>query len=105
MTYELQKIDPTNNSKLRSDVRVFVLSLIDAKAPLTNLGLVDKRLFSGENKLRAIKDPQFGLWTLKYDSGILPEALKQQFTSFKVLLKFVTEYFTKRNIKVEEVID
>lgn len=105
MTFELQRIDPKNNSKLRGDDRVFVLSMIDDKAPLTSLGLVDKRLFSGENRLHAIKDPQFGLWTLKYEAGSVPEALKQQFTGFKILLKFITEYFAKRNIKIEEVLD
>lgn len=92
-------------NKLRSDDRIFKLSVIDAKAPLTNLGLVDKRLFSGENQLHAIKDDQYGLWGLKYDSGVLPEPLKQKFTTFKECVKFATDYFLRRNIQIEEIID
>lgn len=105
MSYELKLIDPKENSKLRSDDRIFKLVRVDDKAPLTSLGLVDKRLFTGENKLHAIKDGQTSLWSLKYDQGNVPEFLRQQFTSFKLLLKVVGDYFMKRNIKIEEIID
>lgn len=103
--YELQKIDPRNNGKLRTDDRVFKLSLIDNKAPLTSTGLVDRRLFTGENRLHACKDPQYGLWFMKYENGVVPEALKQQFTTFTMLHKVATDYFNKRNIRIDEVID
>lgn len=105
MSYQLELLDPKKNSKLKSDDRVFRLDLIDKKAPLSSTGLVDRRLFTGENKLHAVKDPQFGLWSVKYQQGMVPEALKQQFTSFKVLVKVVTEYFFKRNIQIVEIYD
>lgn len=95
----------TKPNKLRTDDRVFVLEIIDGKLPLTYLGLVDKRLFSGENRLHAIKDSQYQLWSLKYEMGGVPEPLKQQFTSFKSLVKFTTDYFARRNIKIKEIID
>lgn len=104
MNYELKLLDPKENNKLKSDDRVFTLSVIDEKLPLTYHGMVDKRLFTGENKLHAVKDPQYQLWYLKYEMGAVPEPLKQQFTSFKVLHKFCVEYFKKRNIEIKEVV-
>jgi len=92
-------------NKLRTDDRVFSLNIIDKKLPLTYLGLVDKRLFSGENRLHAIKDPQYQLWNMKYEMGSVPEPLKQSFTSFKALVKFATDYFVRRNIEIKEVLD
>lgn len=104
MSYQLQLIDPKSTSASRDD-RVFVLSLVDKKAPLSTTGLMDRRLFSGENRLHAIKDPQYQLWHLKYEHGTIPEPLQQKFTSFKTLLRYVQDYFLKRNIELTEVID
>ena len=64
----------------------------------------DKRgtaLFA-KNKLHAVQDA--GLWYLKFESGELPEPLKQRFTSFNVLIKYLTNYFNMRGIDIEEVI-
>lgn len=91
-------------TRLRSDDRVFVLSPINGR-PTTTMGLLDKRLFSGENRLHAIKDPQTCLWHMRYDSGVLPEALKQKFTKFSSLVDYIKDYFSRRNVKIEEVID
>lgn len=82
--------------------RILSLSLIDDKAPVSSTGLVDRRLFKGEQKLIAVQDPKVSLWTLKYSKGILPEALKGTFTSFKALLKFSEGYFNRRNIRISE---
>src|ERR1700688_1834112 len=103
MNYELKLIDPKENSTLKTDDRVFSMKVIDDKLPLTHLGMVDKRLFTGENKLHAVKDPQYQLWSLRYEMGVVPEPLKQQFTSFKQLFKFCEEYFKKRNIEIKEI--
>jgi len=91
--------------KLRSSDRIFTLSRIDDKAPLSSTGMVDGRLFSGENKLHAIMDEQTCLWTFKYALGITPEPLKQRFTTFSNLKKYAEEYFARRNVKITEVID
>jgi hypothetical protein len=102
---QLQSItdNPVYNTKMHSSDRVFRLTPIgDVKD--TN-GIIDKRLFSGENKLHALMDTQTCLWSLKYEMGGLPNPLKQQFTSFSRLLTFVTEYFKRRNVEVKEVID
>jgi len=41
--------------KMRSDDRVLTLTQMDEKAPVSTTGLLDRRLFSGETKLHAIK--------------------------------------------------
>ncbi|SRR6266849_10115952 len=63
--------------------------------------------FKGDKNLHAIQDA--GLWRLEYRSadgsgaGALPEPLKQQWTSFNQLMKFLVPYFESRNVKVEEI--
>lgn len=84
---------------------VLKLAPVDGKAPLSSTGLIDKRLFTGDNRLHAIYDHQTHLWYLKYDDGIVPDPLKQRFTGLQKMLDFVTGYFARRNIKIEEIID
>ncbi len=83
--------------------RILVLKGIDDKKPLTSTGLVASRLFKGDNELHATYEGQSGLWYLKYEKGLLPEPLKQKFTSFKVLREFCNKYFNDRNIEITEV--
>jgi hypothetical protein len=84
--------------------RVLTLKVMDDKQPLSSMGLVDKRLFSGENRLHAKLDGVTTLWYFQYDNGGLPPALKdQRFTSFTLLLKYAKEYFYKRNIEITDV--
>lgn len=92
-------------SKMRSPDRILVLSVIEGKDAKGTTGLVDTNLFTGTNKLHAKMDPQTSLWYLQYEKGILPEYLKQRFTTFSVLLKHIGEYFKKRNIEIKEVKD
>lgn len=90
---------------MRSPDRVLVLKTIDDKKPLSSKGLVDIRLFTGENKLHAIMDQQTSLWSFKYDQGIVPVPLKCHFTSFKALKSHADNYFRTRNIEIVEVKD
>lgn len=90
---------------VRSVDRVLVLEPIDGKSPLSSTGMVDPRLFTGENKLHAIKDEQTALWHFKYDMGVLPPQLKQEFTGFPKLKTFADNYFKKRNIQIKEVLE
>ena len=69
------------------------------------IGLIDRRLFTGENKLHGIVDKQTMLWYLKYDQGILPQQLQQRFTGIRPMVKMLTDYFNKRNIDVIEQIN
>lgn len=95
-------------SKMRASDRVLVLEVIDGKKPLSSTGLVDIRLFKeGDegNKLHAVMDPETCMWTFKYEKGILPPALKGQYTGFKALKKHAEGYFEQRNIRIKEVKD
>lgn len=85
--------------------RVFTLELIDSKAPVSSTGLLDHRLFKGENKLHAIMDSQTCLWSLKYEQGSIPPSLRQRFTSFSRLKKVAEDYFATRNVKITEISD
>lgn len=92
-----------NSPKMAKTDRVLSLRGIDGKPSLSSMGALDNRLFTGENKLHAIKDPQTCMWYFKYDMGALPPALKnQRFTSFNALIKYAGDYFRKRNIELKE---
>lgn len=89
----------------RATDRVLVLRPIEGKRPLSSTGLVDTRLFTGANNLHAVMNQRTCLWNLKYDSGGLPDPLKQRFTSFDRLKQYADGYFRKRGIEIVEVID
>lgn len=94
-----------NQIKLVSNDRVFVLKAIEGESSRNGAGIVDKRLFTGSNRLHAIRDGQTSLWSLKYDSGILPEPLKQSFTTFQKLREYVAGYFQRRGVQITEVLE
>lgn len=92
-------------AKMRSNDRVFILGPIDGKKPLNTAGMVDSRLFTGENRLHAILNEQNSMWSLKYDSGILPLPFRQYFTSFGKAERQVRDYYAKRNVEIKQIID
>jgi hypothetical protein len=94
-----------NYTKMKSADRVFVLEKMEGENTKNTKGLIDNRLFSGENRLHAKMDPQNSQWYLQYDSGLIPAALQGRFTSFEKLREHVTMYFGTRNINVKQVID
>lgn len=98
MTYEPME------TKMHSDDRVIELTPVDGKKPLSGTGITDARLFTGENKLHAVRD-ETGLWSLKYEQGSIPEVLKQRFTNFNALKDFAERYYKRRNILVKEIVD
>lgn len=98
-------IEARKKAKMRDDDRVIVIKPMEDKKVLSSTGNVDTRLFTGENKLHAIYDVPRGFWSLKYEIGGLPEPLKQRFTHFSELLKYVTHYYKTRNIEVVKVLD
>ena len=94
----------TMNKDRKTD-RIIVVKPKAGQKPMSSTGLVDPRIFTGENKLHAIKSEQNNLWSLKLEAGGLAEPLKQKFSNFPTLLNFVRQYFEKRNLEVTEVID
>lgn len=93
------------NDKVRSNDRILMLEAIDGKTPLRASGLIDQKIFTGENRLHAVMDEQTSLWKLKYEKGIVPPVFDQRFTSFTKLMDFVTPYMKRRNLKISEVKD
>lgn len=94
-----------SNPKLKSDDRLLVVKPMEGYKPLSSTGLVDPRLFSGENRLHAKKNAQGTLWEMKYDAGSVPELLKVKFTTFDQLYDYAKKYFNKRQLDIVEVID
>ena len=93
------------SEKMRSSKRTLVLGIIDGTKPKSSTGNVDPRIITGGNKLYVIMDPQSTIWYFKYDSGGLPEPLKQRFSNFVKAKEFATEYFKNRNIEIKEILD
>lgn len=100
-------IDPNKNTKMRGNDRLFVLQQIDESAPISSTGLVDKRLFTGENRLHAIRnEASTWLWYFKYDHGQVPEFLKdRKYTKFELAKEDAEKYFLSRNVRIEEIVD
>ncbi len=98
-------LSPSSESKMRSPDRILELEVIDGKSPRTNMGMTDVSLFTGDNKLHAKMDNETTLWGLQYEKGVVPEPLKQKFTSFKTLKRFAEDYFLKRNVRIKEIKD
>lgn len=92
-----------NEPTLRGSDRIISLRQMKDKPPLDTAGMIDKRLFSGENKLHAIKDPIYDLWHLRFEQGTIPEELRQSFTNFTILMKHAKAYYNKRNVEIFEV--
>lgn len=90
---------------MRSNDRILVIRPVEGKHVISNYGLIDKRLFTGEVNIHAIRGPFDNFWRLKAEHGLLPEPLKAQWTTFKGLLDFTRHYYSKRNLEIKEVID
>lgn len=99
-------IDPNKKTKMRGNDRAFALELIDGEAPVSSTGLIDRRLFSGDNKIRATRDESSGnLWYFRYEHGTIPEDLAGRFTTFDKAKDYLEKYFNTRNVKIKEVLD
>lgn len=94
-----------NDDKNIKTDKILVLKPREGKTPKTAAGSIDKRLFTGDNKLHVIQDEDSCLWYFKYDSGILPGGLQQKFTSSSKALTYAKEYYDKRDVDIAEVID
>lgn len=102
--FELRKVYDFDD-KMRSDDRVLKIQPIEGKKPKDVTGMIDPRLFTGENNVHATMDPQTTLWSIRYEKGNMPPVFNQRFTSFKQAKKFADTYFKNRNMEVVEVID
>lgn len=94
-------------SKMRAPDRVFKLEIIDDKKPSTSTGMVDPRLFKGDDatRLHCVMDLETSLWSFKYSRGNIPPGLEGKFTSFKAAQNHAEKYFLNRNIRITQILD
>lgn len=93
-------------SNVKATDRVLMLEPLEGKTALSSTGLVDNRLFTGEQNLYLKMDPETCLWSFQYtNNGLLPQGLAGRFTSFKAGFKHAEGYFLKRNIRITQVKD
>lgn len=97
-------IDTQNYKYNTSSIIELMLRPIDG-APKNSMGLLDRRLFTGENRIKLVMDSQTCLWTVKYDSGAVPEKLRGKYTKYQTLLDLAKDYFKKRNVEIVEIRD
>lgn len=98
-------LSSNEDDKLRSPDRILIIEEIPGEQTKDSKGLVESRIFKGGNRLHAIRDPQYDMWYMRYDAGILPQPLQQRFTTFSKLFEFVTGYFQRRGLKISRVED
>lgn len=87
---------------IRSNDRVLILEKVNPNDK--DFGLIDPKLLTGDNRIRGVMNEQ-GLWTFKYDKGMLPAPLKDLFTDFNSLKRHAEAYFANKNLRIKEVID
>lgn len=104
MVLEFNRLDGKNSNEKSSD-RILILRPIEGKYTKNSSGDTDTRLFRGENNLHVIMDPANCLWYFKYDTGAVPGALNQRYTSFREAYVHAEGYFKKRNVQIVEVKD
>lgn len=93
-------------SRIRSPDRILKLEIIDGTKPKAASGMVDSRLFQGDdNRIHIVMDLETSLWSIRYDKGNVPPALTGQYTGFKQAFDHVKKYFENRNIRITQVID
>jgi hypothetical protein len=95
----------TQKTKERKTDRVLVLRPKAGEEAKSSKGMVDPRLFNGENKLHVTMDGQRLLWSFKYEHGGVPEALKQSFTNFPLAFEHAKRYFENRGIEIVDIQD
>lgn len=96
MTAEQKMLNPTD--------RILILQQMEGKKAKDSYGMTDPKLFTGENKMHVLKEPQTNFWYFKYEQGSVPEVMKCKFTTFTAALKFAAAYYMRRNIEIKEVI-
>lgn len=86
---------------MRSNDRILVLEKIDKEGK--NDSVIDPKVVDGKNKLHCYIDN--GMWYFKFEHGLIPAALRDRFTSFKVAREAADTYFKTRNIRIKDVLD
>lgn len=101
MLKSLQEIQ-WRTTNVESNDKILNLKPMEGKKATNSRGDVDPRLLKGENHLHAVQDGT--LWKFKFESGEIPVALRQRWTTFSRALTAAKEYYGKHNVEITEVI-
>lgn len=88
-----------------SNDRVLYIRPVDGLKPKSVTGLVDPRLFTGENNLHLVMDTENCLWGFRYERGNIPGALNTKFTSVEKALEHAKSYLRDRNLEIYKIDD
>ena len=91
--------------KIKKDRRIISLRPIDGMKPRGSTGMIDPRLFSGDNQLIAVYDINNGMWYARYTIGATPASLQQRFTQFNDLIEYLRDYYKSRNVEISGIQD
>jgi len=105
MIYDFDEKNETYKKKMRSEDRILVVRVMEGKKPVSNIGLVDPRLFKGETNLHCYRGPFDNFWRFRLEAGRLPEPMQGTWTSFQTAHDYVKSYFAKRNLEIKEIVD
>lgn len=94
----------TSASMMRPDDRIFTLKPMEGKKALAANGLVDQRLFTGENRIHVMQN-ESSLWFLRLDNGIVPPGINQLYTSSARAIETMKGYYARRNIAIQEILE
>lgn len=94
----------TSAKMSQPDDRVFVLRPIEGKKALASNGLVDTRLFTGDNHIH-VKQDENSLWYIQLDMGLVPPGINQLYTSGARAISTMKGYYARRNIELIELVD
>lgn len=98
-------VEYTPKDKERSTDRILIMKVIDGQEAKNSSGMVDKRLFTGGNRLHCVMDEATTFWSFRFDHGLIPPPLRQNYTSFRLALEAAKGYYERRGVEIVEVID
>lgn len=72
--------------------------------PKKSTGMFDPQVFKGNNAIRIEMDTATTMWRFRMDKGMVPSALKNQYTGVNAALKHAAAYFASKSIIIKEVV-
>lgn len=85
-------------------IRKLQITPLEGQTVTTSKGMVDPRLWKGENELYAEMDNTTCMWRLRYKHGMLPPQIQGTYTNFDKAFKAATKYYSTRGLEVTRVI-
>lgn len=101
----MRSMEEIQAEHMRAAERTLVIVPVEGKHALSSTGIVSYKMATGEPNYKITQCEITNLWIFKQNYGVLPEKLKQRFTSYSQIMKFAHDYFGRRNLKIEKILD